>query len=80
MEIQATVAAGLVNCAGELRKRGDEVLVHVCKRCQRLRLLHSCTVPVEFAEVTLPYDVVVLDCVNKITYNCVFEYDIEPDV
>lgn len=80
MEIQATVAAGLVNCAEELRKRGDEVIVHVCRRCQRLRLLHSCTVPVEFAEVTLPYDIVVLDCVNKITYNCVFEYEIEPDV
>lgn len=80
MEVQATVAAGLVNCVEELRKRGDEVLVHVCKMCQRLRLLHSCTIPVEFAEVTLPYDVVVLDCVNKITYNCSFVYEIEPDV
>lgn len=80
MEIQATVAAGLVNCAEELRKRGDEVVVLVCMGCQRLRLLHSCTVPTEFAEVTLPYDTVVLDCVNKITYNCAFKYTLEPDV
>jgi hypothetical protein len=80
MEVQATVAAGLVNCVEELRRRGDEVMVHVCKMCQRLRLLHSCTDSPEFAEVALPYDIVVLDCVNKITYNCSFVYDIEPDV
>nr|POF11849.1 hypothetical protein CFP56_78079 [Quercus suber] len=80
MEIQATVAAGLVNCAEELRKRGDEVVVLVCLECQRLRLLHSCTTKTEFAEVTLPYDMVVLDCVNKITYNCTFKYTLEPDV
>lgn len=80
MEIQATVAAGLVNCAEELRKRGDEVVVLVCMGCQRLRLLHSCTVSTDFAEVTLPYDTVVLDCVNKITYNCAFKYTLEPDV
>lgn len=80
MEIQATVAAGLVNCAEELRRRGDEVVVLVCLVCQRLRLLHSCTNPTEFAEVTLPYDTVVLDCVNKITYNCAFKYTLEPDV
>ena len=80
MEIQATVAAGLVNCAEELRKRGDEVVVLVCMGCQRLRLLHSCTVDVEFAEVTLPYDTVVLDCINKITYNTTFKYTLEPDV
>jgi hypothetical protein len=80
MEIQATVAAGLVNCTEELRKRGDEVVVLVCMSCFHLRLLHSCTANTEFAEVTLPYDVVVLDCINKITYNCVFKYTLEPDV
>lgn len=80
MEIQALVASGLVNCAEELRKRGDEVVVLVCMQCQRLRLLHSCTSKTEFAEVTLPYDMVVLDCVNKIVYNIAFKYTLEPDV
>jgi len=54
-------------------------VVLVCVECQSLRLLHSCTTPTEFAEVTLPYDVVVLDCVNKIVYNCVFKYTLELD-
>lgn len=80
MEVQATIAAGLHLCVEELRKRGDTVVVLVCSKCQRLRLLHSCTETTDFIEVTLPYDVVVLDCVNKITYNIVFEYQVEPDV
>lgn len=80
MELQAAVAAGLVKCTEEVRRRGDDVQVHVCLTCQRLRLLHSCTNETDFAEVTLPYDTVVLDCINKIVHNIVFEYTLEPDV
>lgn len=80
MEVQATVAAGLVSCVSELRRRGDEVLVLVCAGCQRLRLLHSCTEDRGFIEVTLPYDTVVLDCVSKIVYNSCFVYSVEPDI
>jgi DNA-directed RNA polymerase beta subunit len=79
MEVQASIAAGLVACVGELRRRGDEVVIHLCARCQRLRLLHSCTETNNFVEITLPYDTVVLDCVSKIVYNSCFVYDIEPD-
>lgn len=79
MEVQAAVAAGLAQCAGELRKRGDEVVTLLCTQCQRLRLLHSCTAKTEFIEVTLPYDTVVLDCTNKIIYNVAFKYSTEPD-
>lgn len=80
MEVQATVAAGLVSCTSELRRRGDEVVVHSCPRYQPLRLLHSCTSDSEFLEITLPYDTVVLDCVSKIVYNTSFVYHVEPDV
>lgn len=80
MKVQAGVAAGLPRCVEELRKRGDEIVVHVCTTCRRLRLLHACTIASDFAEVTLPYDTVVLDCVNKIIHNTTFKYGIEPDV
>lgn len=80
MEVQATVASGLVRCVEELRRRGDEVTVLVCTRCQRLRLLHVCTEDTGFIEVALPYDTVVLDCVTKIVYNSAFVYTVEPDV
>lgn len=79
MEVQATIAAGLVKCVSELRRRGDEVVVLLCVGCQRLRLLHSCTTDSDFIEITLPYDTVVLDCVSKIVYNSTFVYSVEPD-
>lgn len=80
MEVQACVAAGLPSCVEELRKRGDEILVQICVSCQRLRLLHSCTTDTEFVEVSLPYDTVVLDCVNRIVHDTTFKYGITPDV
>lgn len=80
MEVQASVAAGLISCTSELRKRGDEVIVLLCTSCQRLRLLHSCTNDTEFVEITLPYDTVVLDCVTRIIHNVAFRYTIEPDI
>jgi hypothetical protein len=80
MEVQAAVASGLAMCAEEIRNRGDTTLVLVCLDCQRLRLLHSCTGETTFVEVTLPYDTIVLDCVNKIVHNYSFKYTIEPDI
>ncbi|KAL5866327.1 hypothetical protein ACKVWL_011530, partial [Pyricularia oryzae] len=80
MEVQACVAAGLSMCVEELRKRGDEIVVLVCTVCQRLRLLHSCTNDTDFVEVSLPYDTVVLDCVNRIVHNTTFKYGLAADV
>lgn len=80
MEVQACVAAGLSMCVEELRKRGDEIVVLVCTVCQRLRLLHSCTNDTDFVEVSLPYDTVVLDCVNRIIHNTTFKYGLAADV
>ncbi|OAP54066.1 hypothetical protein AYL99_11600 [Fonsecaea erecta] len=35
MEVHAMVASGLIRCTPELRRRGDEVVVLLCTRCQR---------------------------------------------
>lgn len=79
MEVQALVAAGLAKCTEELRKRGDEVVVFLCAKCQRLRLLHLCTESTEFIEITIPYDLLVLDCMSKILHNAAFVYEVELD-
>ncbi len=56
MEVQAMTASGLSACTEELRRRGDEVVVHLCTSCQCLRQLHSCTEEENFVEITIPYD------------------------
>lgn len=77
MEIQAAVSAGLTNCVSEIVRRGDQVVVKVCTVCQRLRLLCACTSDTVCADVTLPYDTVVVDCVSAIVYNGSNVYTIE---
>ena len=80
MEIQATVAPGLVHCTEGLREKGDEVVVLVCMKCLRLETIRSCVANTGLDEVTLLYDTVVLDCVNRIKYSCLFKYTLDPDI
>lgn len=70
----------LPTCNSELRKRGNDIVIEVCVECQRLRLLHMCTNTDEFVQVSIPYDLVILDCVNRIVHNTTFKYGLTPDV
>lgn len=80
MDIHFALAAGLTMCVAELRKRGNDIVIEVCANCQRLRLLHMYTLPPEFVQVAIPYDMVILDCLNRIIHGTTFKYGLAPDV
>lgn len=80
MEVQAAVASGLSNCVKELTRRGDLIMIGVCKSCQRLRLLCGCTEKTDTISVCLPFDTALLDCVSAISHHGSNVYSVAPDV
>lgn len=80
MEVQAGTASGLQNCVNEVVDRGDMVVARVCKRCQRLGLLCTCTSETHHVNTCVPYDTLVFDITTFIVYGASIEYVVESQV
>lgn len=77
MDIQASVAAGLVHCNEEITSRGSVIVFPVCTMCKRLGpsclRMDGCT----HVGTKIPYDQVVFAIVTRIVYNYDILYDVE---
>lgn len=74
MEVQSTSSAGLQSCDREIPECGDCIMARFCWICQCLGLLCTCTTEDNHIQSKVPYDTVVLDCINTIVYNGSFQY------
>ena len=77
MDIQASVAAGLVHCNAEITSRGSLIVFPVCTKCKRLGpsclRMDGCT----HVGTKIPYDQVVFAIVTRIVYAYDVLYDVE---
>ena len=77
MDVQASVAAGLVNCNEEITSRGSMIVFPVCVGCKRLGpsclRMDGCS----HVGTKIPYDQVVFAIVTRIVYGYDILYDVE---
>ena len=77
MDVQASVAAGLVNCNEEITSRGSMIIFPVCTYCKRLGPSCLRTDGCSHVGTKIPYDQVVFAIVTRIVYGHDILYDVE---
>jgi hypothetical protein len=77
MDIQASVAAGLVHCNAEITSRGSVIVFPICVQCKRLAPSCLRNDGCRHVGTAIAYDQVVFAIVTRIVYGYDILYDVE---
>lgn len=77
MDVQASVAAGLIHCNAEISSRGSIIVFPVCVSCKRLAPSCLRNDGCKHVGTAIPYDQVVFAIVTRIVHGYDILYDVE---